>query len=231
MKAQEGVSVIIPAWNEQDRIAATVRAALSLPGVAEVIVVDDGSTDATSEAARGAGAIVARHERNAGKAGAMETGADAAVGSLLLFLDADLGDTAREASVLIPPVLSGEADMTIATFPVIPGRGGGSGIVVRTARAGIQKATGRAMAAPLSGQRCLTREAFSAARPLARGFGVETGLTIDVLRAGFRLLEVPTRMDHRVTGNDFRARLHRARQLRDVAAALLPRLLPGKKKR
>lgn len=221
----KAVSVIVPAYNEADRIAATVAAARALPGVTEVIVVDDGSPDATAQAARNAGARVERHPRNRGKAAAMETGADAASGDLLLFLDADLGETGAEAAVLIDPVVSGQAAMSIATFPVVPGRGGGMGLVVRLSRWGIQRATGRRLEAPLSGQRCLTLAAFAAARPLACGFGVETALSIDVLRARLPVVEVPTRMDHRVTGGDWRARWHRARQLRDVARALLPRLL------
>ena len=218
-----GVSAILPAWNEADRIGATVAAALSLPSVTEVIVVDDGSTDATAHAARVAGAVVVRLEHNRGKARAMEAGADRASGAFLLFLDADLGDTAGEARVLLPPVVEGRVEMTIATFPVIPGRGGGSGIVVRVSRAGIARLTGHTVRAPLSGQRCITRAAFAAARPLARGFGVETALTIDVLRAGGRILEIDTAMDHRVGQNDWRARRHRARQLRDVLLALAPR--------
>lgn len=219
-------SVIIPARDEADRIAATVRAAQALPGVAEVIVVDDGSADDTAAVAAGAGAVVARHARNRGKAAAMETGADRAAGDLLLFLDADLGATAAEAAALLGPVRRGEADVSVATFPVVPGRGGGRGLVVRLARWGVRRLTGRELSAPLSGQRCLTRAAFTAARPLAPGFGVETAMNVDVLRAGFCVVEVPTRMDHRVTGNDWRAQLHRTRQLRDVARALLPRFLP-----
>jgi glycosyltransferase involved in cell wall biosynthesis len=219
------VSVVIPAYNEADRIAATIPAARSFTGVREVIVVDDGSEDDTAGVAATAGATVVRQQHNRGKAAAMEAGADVARGGLLLFLDADLGATACEAAALIAPVLSGAADVTIATFPVVPGRGGGMGFVVRLSRAGIRRATSRTLAAPLSGQRCLTRAAFDAARPLARGFGVETAMTIDVLRAGFRVLEVPTTMDHRVTQNDLRARLHRLRQLRDVALALAPRLM------
>lgn len=224
------VSVVIPAFNEADRIAATVTAARGLPRVARVVVVDDGSTDDTQKAAQKAGAHVVRTPRNGGKARAMETGADEAIRlseesrqneTVFLFLDADLGDTAREASVLITPVLNGEADMTIATFPVIPGRGGGSGVVVRASRWGIRRATNRIMQAPLSGQRCLTAQAFSVARPLASGFGVETALTIAVLRAGLRVAEIPTQMDHRVTDNSWKARRHRARQLRDVLRALL----------
>lgn len=224
------VSVIIPAFNEADRIDATVRAAWRLPRVGEVVVVDDGSADATATVAEAAGARVLQQRPNQGKAAAMEAGAAVASCDLLLFLDADLGETAHLASVLIAPVLAGEADVTVATFPVIPGRGGGMGLVVRLSRAGIQRATGRILEAPLSGQRCLTRAAFSATLPLARGFGVETAMTIDLLRAGFCLREVPTTMDHRVTGRDWRARLHRARQLRDVARALFPRLWKGRRK-
>lgn len=217
------VSVLIPAFNEADRIVATVTAARALAGITEVVVIDDGSTDQTAALAEQAGAKVVRQPRNGGKAAALTAGFHAATGELLLLLDADLGATAAEAGVLVVPVLAGEADMTIATFPVIPGRGGGMGVVVRLSREGILRATGQSMQAPLSGQRCLRREVFTAALPLATGFGVETALTIDALKAGFRLREVPTTMDHRVTQNDLRARLHRLRQLRDVARALFLR--------
>ncbi|HZE32535.1 MAG TPA: glycosyltransferase, partial [Actinoallomurus sp.] len=107
---QADTAVIIAAKDEQDRIAATVEAAASLPGVDLVVVVDDGSTDATGRLAAGSGARVIRHSRNRGKGAAMETGA-AAVRLLdgetprnLLFLDADLGDTAKDAGPLIEPV-------------------------------------------------------------------------------------------------------------------------------
>ena len=219
------ISVIIPAYNEADRIAATVTAAQKLPGVCEVVVVDDGSTDTTSTAAEAAGARIVRLAENGGKARAMEAGADAAQAGIYLFLDADLQETAGKAVGLIAPVLSGAADMTIAVFPTIPGRGGGMGLVVRLSRWGVQRITGRLLSAPLSGQRCLRRQVLAEARPLARGFGVETALNIDALLAGFTVVEIETSMDHRVTGRDLRARLHRARQLRDVTLALVPRLL------
>lgn len=225
------VAVILPAYNEGERIVATVGAALKLPYVHTVIVVDDGSADDTASVAEKAGATVLRHERNRGKAAAMETGAKHITDPdmLLLFLDADLKETATEGAKLIEPILRDEADMTIATFPKLPGtKGGGMGFVVRLARWGIQTTTGRIMDAPLSGQRCVRRGVFGAALPLAPGFGVETALTIDVLKAGYRILEVPTQMAHRVTGTDLRSQLHRARQWRDVAKALLPRLLKGR---
>ena len=213
--------VLIPAYNEADRVAATVAAALALPNVTEVLVINDGSTDATAHVAEQAGARVLTLERNAGKAAALTAGLHATQALFLLLLDADLGATAHEAHKLIHPVIAGEADMTIATFPVIPGRGGGMGLVVRLARGGVLRATGKTLQAPLSGQRCLKREVLEAALPLASGFGIETGLNLSALKAGWRILEVPTNMDHRVTQNDWRGRLHRARQLRDVAKALL----------
>ncbi len=82
-------------------------------------------------------------------------------------------------------------------------------------------------AQPLNGQRCLTRAAFAAAEPLARGWGAETGMTIDVIRRGLRIAEVEVPLSHRATGTDWRAQLHRLAQLRDVTLALAVRLRPG----
>jgi glycosyltransferase involved in cell wall biosynthesis len=226
------VAVVIPAWNESDRIAATVKAAAGLPGVDIVLVVDDGSADGTAAAAERAGASVLRHARNRGKAAAMETGAeavrlledgrDAGRQHHLLFLDGDLAETAADAGALIEPVRAGQADMTIAVFSNRV-KQGGHGFVVGLSGAGIARATGWRPAQPLNGQRCLTSAAFEAARPLAPGFGAETGLTIDLLRKGMRVMEVEVPLAHRATGSDWRSQLHRARQFADVARALAAR--------
>jgi glycosyltransferase involved in cell wall biosynthesis len=226
------VAVIIPARNEADRIEATVTAAAGISGVALVIVVDDGSSDGTAAAARRAGAVVMRHARNRGKGAAMETGAEAArlldqrehrdPPRHLLFLDADLADTAALAGPLADPVMAGTADMTIAVFTTTV-KLGGHGLVVGLSGAGIRRATGWRPVQPLNGQRCLTRAAFEAARPLAHGWGAETGLTIDLLRQGLRVTEVGVELAHRATGKGPRAQLHRAHQLADVARALAVR--------
>jgi glycosyltransferase involved in cell wall biosynthesis len=233
------VAVIIPAKNEQARIAATVRGARSLPDVDLVLVVDDGSTDATAAAAHDAGAVVIRHGHNRGKGAAMHSGAQAldewdrrtgsqGIRRALLFLDGDLEHTAAEAGPLIKPVQDRGSDMTIATLPTQRTAGGGHGLVVRLARRGIERATGWTPTQPLSGQRCLTRDAFNAALPLASGFGVEVGLTIDLLRRGFRVCEVEVPFHHRVTGADWRSQVHRGRQWLDVARALARRgVFPG----
>jgi hypothetical protein len=137
----------------------------------------------------------------------------------LLFLDADMGESAAAAQPLVEAVLGEGVDMAIALLPPQPGAGG-MGVVVRTARRGIERATGWEATQPLSGTRCITRETWDACQPLAPGWGVETSLTIDALTAGFWVKEVPAELHHRATGNDLRGRLHRAAQLRDVLRAL-----------
>lgn len=228
------LAVVIPARNEADLVAATVAAASGLPGVDIVVVVDDGSTDGTAEQAAAAGAYVVRHGRNRGKAAAVQTGAKAvqrieagraAAASTgparhLLLLDADLGASAAHAAPLAEPILAGTADMTIA---VIKLAGTGFGVATATAGAGIERATGWRPVQPLNGQRCLTRAAFTAALPLAAGWGLETGLTIDLLRKGMRVTEVEVPLSHRATGNDWRAHLHRLRQLVGIVRALASR--------
>lgn len=255
----ERVAVVIPAKNEAERIEATIFSARRIPGVDLVVVVDDGSTDATSAVAMGAGALVVRHKSNRGKAAAMATGAQLvairegaeradggesfseelhaeprepghtgplpvidpgeAVPRALLFLDADMGDSAEAAQPLVDAVLGEGVDMAIALLPPQAGASG-MGIVVRTSRRGIQRATGWEPTQPLSGTRCITRETWEACLPLAPGWGVETSLTIDALTAGFWVKEIPAELHHRATGKDLRGQLHRAAQLRDVVRAL-----------
>lgn len=240
----ERVAVVIPAKDEAERLEATIHAARSIDKVDIVVVVDDGSTDATSAIAKGANALVVRHSTNRGKAAAMATGAevvamrdhaDAAAASgaddatvpqrqprALLFLDADMGETASAAAPLVHAVLKDGVDMAIALLPPQVGAGG-MGIVVTTARAGIERATGWTATQPLSGTRCITRETWDACQPLATGWGVETSLTIDALTGGFWVKEIPCELRHRATGNDMKGRLHRATQLRDVIKALARR--------
>ena len=241
--APEAVAAIIPAMNEAERIGATVTAAKRIPGVDIVMVVDDGSSDDTGTLARRAGAEVITHPKNKGKAAAMMTGAfalrnreisDADLGAdpnhrALLFIDGDLEDSAVGTAPLTDPVLAGQADMTIAILPAQKRRGGGFGFVVGLAKKGIAELSGFEATQPLSGMRCLSREAFDAALPFAAGWGVEAAMTIDVVNAGLRVTEVECDLHHRVTGRDLRAQLHRAAQYRDVARALLVRRLRAKR--
>ena len=203
------ISVLIPAYNEAERIAATVAAVRKIPGISEILVVDDGSTDDTAKRAERAGADTVLRQANQGKGAALDVAFALACGDILLLLDADLGDTAQEAAKLLEPVRHGAAEMTIAVFPAGAGKGGGMGLVVRLARQGILRLTGREMQAPLSGQRAIRRHVLEAVGGFAGGWGAEVALTIQALRQGFRVLEVPVTMGHRVTGRSPGAIVHR----------------------
>ena len=218
--APTSVSVIIPAHNEAGTIQATIKAALGMPGVTEVVVVDDGSTDGTEELARQAGAtILLRHSRNLGKGAALQTGWRASHGDVLLLLDADLGSSAAEGTKLLQPVLSGAADATIARFPR-SARGGGLGLALRLARWGVRRLTGVSVEFPLSGQRAIKRCVLEDIGGFSHRFAVETGMTVDLLRRGYRVLEVDTAMSHRLTGRNVAGFVHRGRQLLNIAGVL-----------
>lgn len=223
------VCALVPAFNEAARISTTVQALASRRAIDQVVVVDDGSSDDTAERARQAGATRVITQANGGKGAALRTAYQAArdEADVFLLLDADLGASAAEAVKLLPPIYDGRADMTIGMLPPDPefaasGERGGTGLVVRLARWGIHRRTGRAFEQPLSGQRAVRREVLEAVGgTFAPGFGVEVGLTIGALGAGFRVLEVPTEFRHHVTGGDWPSWMHRARQFRDVARVVL----------
>lgn len=216
------IAVLIPAHKEADRIAATVEAARSIPGVTRVVVVDDGSEDATPDLAERAGAKVVRLVFNVGKGAALEAGAARVENAdVVLLLDGDLAETAAQGALLLAPVLSGEADMAVARFPRPEGKAG-FGLVKGLARWGIARLGGGFEPdAPLSGQRAMTQACFSVVRPFATGYGVEVALTVRALRAGFRIAEVETTMTHDATGRDVAGFVHRGRQFVHVSLALL----------
>lgn len=220
------VVALVAARDEGDRIGETVTALLALEPVAEVVVVDDGSRDETAPRSLAAGATVLRLDRARGKGRALE-GALARLrdraADVWLLADGDLAETAASLDAVLAPVLAGEADLAIATFP--PPQAGGFGLVKRAARHAIRLGSGLEVREPLSGQRALTAEALEAVRPLARGFGVETAMTIDAVRAGLRVLEVPAELGHRPTFRDVRGFAHRGRQGWDIVRAAAPRML------
>ena len=231
-EAEGAVLALVAAKDEAERVGATVRALRDLPGVAEVLVVSDGSTDATAANALEAGAHCLDLPRNLGKGGALNAGLAALMGrvaerlspepSALLLADADLAETAARLDRLLIPVLAGEADLAIADLPAQKGAGG-FGVAMGLARRGMARATGRTMSEPLSGQRAVRWEALPALLPFAPGFGVEVAMTIDALRAGLRVIEVEVDLHHNATGKNLAGLLHRARQARAITRELTRR--------
>ncbi len=226
------IVAVIPAYNEEERISDTVRAVAGIPGVVRVVVVDDASGDQTTARAEAAGAKVIGLRFNVGKGAALETGAKRAEDAdIVLLLDGDLGDTASQAVSLLAPIIAGEADMSIAKFPRPAGKAG-FGFVKGLARRGIARMGNGFLAdAPLSGQRALTAECLQAVRPFASGYGVEVALTVRALRAGMRVVEVPTEMTHAATGRDVHGFIHRGRQFVHVAIALTKLTFEGRRPR
>lgn len=111
-----GLSCVIPAYNEAPRIAAVLASVVDHPAIDEVIVVDDGSSDGTAEAAAAVPGIrLIRLEQNRGKSWAVSVGIEAAAQDLVLLLDSDLLGLGPEAlDALIAPVRSGQADVSIS---------------------------------------------------------------------------------------------------------------------
>ncbi|MBE0447528.1 MAG: glycosyltransferase family 2 protein [Actinobacteria bacterium] len=224
---RDRVVAVIAAFNEEDRIAATVSAVKKIDGIGRILVVDDGSRDSTGDIAEQAGAQVLRLGENVGKGKALQKAVVAITEEIVLFLDGDLGDCADEAGKVLTPVLSGAADMAIADFPK-PKKAGGLGFVKGLGRWGIRRFTGKAMNEPLSGQRAVKTELIKGLN-FESGYGLEVGLSIDILKKGCRVIEVPVNMTHRETGRDLAGFIHRGRQFLDIMRVIAKRSLknPG----
>lgn len=218
------VVAVVAARNEADRIGATLAGLAEALPEAELIVADDASGDATAEVARAHGALVVSRDRPVGKGGnvtaavaevidrAREPGAP-----LFLLCDGDLGRSAARLTALLDAVAAGECDLAIASFERRVG--GGFGVALRYARRAIERLCGYRAQAPISGQRALSPAAIRSCFPFTPGFGMEIGITVDVVRAGLAVDEIELDLEHRATGKSLGGFRHRARQLRDFRRA------------
>jgi Glycosyl transferase family 2 len=126
------VLALVPAHNQAGAVGETVAALRALPEVLEVLVVDDGSADATTEEALAAGAHCLTLARRRGRGGALNAGLTALTGrvadgitpapDVLLLAEAGLGRDAAHLSALLGPILDGSADLVIASSPAKPAR-------------------------------------------------------------------------------------------------------------
>ena len=174
------VAAIIPAYNEEHRIAAVLATVTAVPMVGRVVVVNDGSDDGTQAAAQAVpGVEVLTLPKNGGKGGAMRAGAIHAEADVLLFFDADLiGLTPRHVEDLLAPVCAGDATMTMGIF-----RGG---------RFWTDMA--QFFAPAITGQRAIRRDVFLQIPDLATvGYGIELAINDYVHRQGLVRRDVTLR--------------------------------------
>jgi len=162
------VSVIIPAYNEADIIEETL-ANLDYRWIKEIIVINDGSEDKTLELIKKYIVKIINFRENKGKGRAVEAGLKAARGEVIAIIDADLGESVREISKLIEPIIKKNADIVIGIVEI---KGGGLGLVCWLAEKIVDIFTGQVMKAPRSGQRIFHRRILSDIMPLAQGFGL-----------------------------------------------------------
>jgi len=218
----DALAVIVAARNEADRVGETVAALRAAFPDAPIWVADDASTDGTAEVAMAAGARVVSRGRPHGKGGNVTAAAEAALSEgappeLILLCDADLGSSARALAPLVEAVDAGKCDLAVAAFSRRVG--GGFGVALGFARWAIRRLCGFEAEAAISGQRAVRTEVLGAALPFAGGYGMEIGMTVDAVRAGFRVREYELDLSHRATERDLAGFAHRARQLRDFARA------------
>ena len=204
------IAVVVPAKDEGDTIGALLDgiSEISVPGHdLYPIVVDDGSTDATAAIAGGRGAEVVVHPENRGLGAAVRTGLRAAVASgavAVAYLDADLEYSPGDIPRLVEPVLSGRADYVLGSRF----RGGVRGMRLYR-RVGNYAFTallvllaGENITDGQTGMRAFSREAADRAE-IVHDYNYAQVLTLDLLRKGFRLEEVPIRYRVREYGESF----------------------------
>jgi dolichyl-phosphate beta-glucosyltransferase len=208
------LSVVIPAYNEAVRLGNTLRAVVDYlrqhQPDAELIVVDDGSSDRTADLARetfqDAGSLrtsVISYKSNLGKGRAVRLGLLAARGDVTLFSDADLSTPITEAPKLVAPIVSGQCDVTFGSRALNreligvhqPWRREQGGRIFNLV---VRLATGL----PFWDTQCGFKAfRMSICRPLVEAatvdrFGFDVELLYLAFRAGLNLKEVPVRWDH-----------------------------------
>lgn len=217
---EERVKVLIPAFNEEEYLGDTIHGLLQTISPYQILVIDDGSTDRTGEIARERGVSLLSLPINCGKGEALTQGLKRTQADVILFLDADLGTSSKHILPLLEPILKREVEVTLGLLPP-PRKRGGLGVARLVAEKGVRLLRGCHVEGILSGQRAFTREALLKLLPFAPGFGLEVGLTLDMLRFKIPYRLVKVHLYHRETENDWKGFYHRGRQLLHILWALV----------
>ncbi len=216
------VLVVLPAYNEADIIGDTIDSLKTVFDRRQILVVNDGSTDDTSLVAEKKGIRVIGFPENRGKGEAMNLAWQTAPSDIYLFIDADLGRSAEKMSVLLEPVISGFADMTIADIHAPDGHRGGFGFVKLLAQKALLHYAGIGTNCPLSGQRAIRRSLIEDIGGFESGYGIELDLTISALCRRSNVIEVPVKnVSHRLTGRNIEGFKHRGKQFWQILLTII----------
>ena len=185
-KKYQKVSVIIPAYNEEETVAKVVNVVEQVSYVDEIIVVNDGSSDNTEAEALKAGAVVINHDENKGKGQALYTGYKEAKGDIITFIDADIYNlTSKKVEAMIKPILDGETDITKTKFSRASGR-----VTELTAKPLLDYFFPEiSFEQPLSGQFAARKEVLRRIN-FEKDYGVDVGIVIDADVLGISITEV-----------------------------------------
>lgn len=214
------VLAVIPAYNEEENILNTINNVKSIDLIDEIVVVDDGSTDKTSQIVKNLDVSLIRLDKNLGKGYAIKKAIETMDYKYLVLLDGDLGKSSGEINKLIKPVIEDECDVTIARFGKARKKGG-FGLVKNLAKFGVYFYTGEKIDTTLSGQRVYKKEVIESINYIPDRFGIEVAMTVGTFRNKFRVKEVDVTMSHNETGRNIRGFIHRGRQFKDILVTLI----------
>ncbi len=191
------VSVVIPAMNEAGAIAGVVRELAAAAAWREILVIDDGSTDATAAEAAGAGARVIRHPYNKGNGAAVKTGIREAAGAYILIIDGDGQHKPSDALRLVSRL--GEYDLVVGARSSATQ----AGLRRRIGNAALNRLASYLAEFPIpdltSGFRAARRDVLREFIPLLpNGFSTPTTTTLSFLRAGYNVTFEPVEARTRV---------------------------------
>jgi glycosyltransferase involved in cell wall biosynthesis len=191
------LTVVIPAFDEEDTILRVIERVRELPFSVQIIVVDDCSRDRTAALVQGLdGVEFRRHDRNQGKGAALRTGFSLARGRVVVVQDADLEYDPAEIPALIQPILAGHADVVYGSR-LIGGRPQRVHLFWhKVGNKALSLVTNVLYNTTLSdmetGYKAFTLEVLRAIEPLRESdFRIEPELTAKICRGGFRVYEVP----------------------------------------
>jgi len=198
------ITVIIPCFNEASSISDVLNQLLSSQlDLKEVIVVDDGSTDGTTEVVRRApGVTLIQHQRNLGKGAAIQTGLDNATGDIIVIQDADGEYCPKDIPALTKPIVDGKADIVYGS------RFLGSISDMRKSHLIGNKALTWAteilywtnITDMMTGYKAFKRPVLEGIKLESRGFEFESEITSRLLRKNMKIAEVPITYSYRKKG-------------------------------